>query len=80
VGDTAEQPRVLSSALFDSMKRSGRQRPGVFAAAFLLTRYRSEIRILNIPALVQKVAFQFFWPLGHFSGSTANSKTQHDDR
>ena len=45
------------TALFDSMKRSGRKRPGFFDAAFLLTRYRSEIRMLDIPAVVQKVAF-----------------------
>ena len=42
------------TALFDSMKRSGRQRPGFFDAAFLLTRYRSEIHMLDIPAVVQK--------------------------
>ena len=44
------------TALFDSVKRSGRKRPGFFDAAFLLTRYRSEIRMLDIPAVVQKVA------------------------
>src|SRR5713101_6192405 len=45
------------SAVFDSMKRSGRPRPGLFDAAFLLTRYRSEMRMLAIPGPVQKVAF-----------------------
>ena len=45
------------TALFDSMKRSGRKPPGFFDAAFLLTRYRSEIPMLDIPAVVQKVAF-----------------------
>ena len=67
------------TALFDSMKRSGRKRPGFLDAALLLTRYGSEIRMLDIPAVVQKVAFsQFFWPLGHFSGSTTNSKTRQN--
>jgi hypothetical protein len=45
------------TALFDSMKRSGRKRPDFFDAAFLLTRYRLEIRMLDILAVVQKVAF-----------------------
>ena len=45
------------SALFDSMKRSGRQRPGLFGAAFLLTRYRSDMNMLAIPAVVQKMVF-----------------------
>jgi len=34
------------TALFDSMKRSGRKRPGLYDAAFLLTRYR--IRWLDV--------------------------------
>ena len=47
--------------VFDSMKRSGGNRQGFFDAAFLLTRYRSEIRMLDIPAVVQKVAFPTDW-------------------
>jgi hypothetical protein len=50
------------------MKRSGRKRPGFFDAAFLLTRYRSEIRMLEIPAVVQKVAFPVLLAAGTLFG------------
>ena len=56
------------TALFASMKRSGRKRPGFFDAAFLLTRYRSEIRMLDIPAVVQKVAFPVLLAAGTLLG------------
>ena len=50
------------------MKRSGQKRPGFFDAAFLLTRYRSEIRMLDIPAVVQKVAFPVLLAAGTLLG------------
>lgn len=56
------------SALFDSTKRSGRHRPGLFDAAFLLTRYRSEMGMLAIPAVVQKVAFPLLLAIGTLLG------------
>jgi uncharacterized cupin superfamily protein len=56
------------TALFDSMKRSGRKRPGFFDAAFLLTRYRSEIRMLNIPVVVQKLMFPVLLVVGTLLG------------
>ena len=56
------------TAIFESMKGSGRNRPGIFDAAFLLTRYRSEIGMLEIPALVQKVAFPIVLTLGRLLG------------
>jgi quercetin dioxygenase-like cupin family protein len=52
------------TAIFDSMKRSGRKRPGVFDAAFLLTRYQSEMGMLEIPAVVQKVVFPVLLAVG----------------
>jgi len=56
------------SAIFASMKRSGRKRPGFFDAAFLLTRYRSEIRMLDVPVVVQKVAFPVLLVVGKLLG------------
>ena len=56
------------TAVFDSMKRTGRKRPGFFYAAFLLTRYRSEMRMLEIPAVVQKVAFPVLLAVGTVLG------------
>ena len=52
------------TAIFDSMKRTGRKRPDFFDAAFLLTRYRSENGMLEIPAIVQKVAFPVLLAVG----------------
>ena len=56
------------TALFDSMKRGESGRPGFFDAAFLLTRYRSEIRVLDIPAVVEKVGFPVLLALGTILG------------
>jgi hypothetical protein len=56
------------TALFESMKRSGRKRPGFFDAAFLLTRYRAEMRMLEIPTLVQKMAFPVLLAVGTVLG------------
>jgi quercetin dioxygenase-like cupin family protein len=56
------------TALFGSMKRSGRKRPGFFDAAFLLTRYRSEVNMLDIPAVVQKMAFPVLLAVGKVLG------------
>ena len=56
------------TAVFDSMKRTGRKRPGFFDAAFLLTRYRSEMRMLEIPAVVQNVAFPVLLAVGKVLG------------
>jgi quercetin dioxygenase-like cupin family protein len=55
------------TVLFDSMKRTGRKRPSLFDSAFLLTRYRSEVRMLDIPAVVQK-AFPLLFAIGTILG------------
>jgi hypothetical protein len=50
------------------MKRVGKKRPDFFDAAFLLTRYRSEIGMLDIPAIVQTVAFPVLLVIGKLVG------------
>ncbi len=62
------------SALFASMKRSGRKRPDFFDAAFLLTRYRTEMGMLEIPAVVQKLAFPVLLAVGTILGKYAKFK------
>jgi quercetin dioxygenase-like cupin family protein len=52
------------AALYDSQKRSGGRRPGLFDVAFLLTRYGSEFGMLEIPALVQRVVFPVLVVIG----------------
>jgi hypothetical protein len=60
--------RYFLTALFDSMKRSGGKRPGLFDVAFLLTRYRSEFAMLQIPAAVQRVLFPLLVFVGRLLG------------
>ena len=65
---TPNNLEYLLAARFDSMKRSGRRSPGFFDAAFLLTRYQSEISMLEVPAVVQKVAFPVLLTVGKLLG------------
>jgi hypothetical protein len=58
----------ILTAIFDSTKRSERRRPNIFDAAFLLTRYGSEMVMLEIPAVVQKVAFPVLVAVGRMLG------------
>jgi hypothetical protein len=50
------------------------RRNPLFDAAFLLTRYRTEIRILEIPAVVQKVGFPILLAIGNILGKYAKFK------
>jgi hypothetical protein len=56
------------------MKRSGRKRPDFFDAAFLLTRYRTEMQMLETPAVVQKVGFPILLAVGRILGKYAKYK------
>ena len=51
------------SALFASMKENG-GRPGLFDAAFLTTRYRSEFALLELPAFVSRVVIPIVYRIG----------------
>lgn len=54
--------------LFDSARRSGRGRPDPFDVAFLLTRYRSEFALLEVPFMVQRLLFPAVAALGRLLG------------
>lgn len=54
--------------LFASTARHGGARPGLFDVAFLLTRYRSEFSMLEIPAVVQRLVFPVVVATGHVLG------------
>jgi mannose-6-phosphate isomerase-like protein (cupin superfamily) len=54
--------------IFASQKRSGSERPGIFDAAFLATRYRSEYAMLEIPARVQRYLFPVIVAIGKALG------------
>jgi hypothetical protein len=50
------------------MKATGKNRPGIFDAAFLITKYRSEFAMLAIPAPVQRVLFPIAIAIGRMLG------------
>ena len=52
------------STLFASTKANGGKRPGLFDAAFLVTRYRTEFALLDLPALVTTVVIPIVYRLG----------------
>jgi mannose-6-phosphate isomerase-like protein (cupin superfamily) len=56
------------SHIFRSANEAKDTKPGVFDAAFLLTRYRSEIKILDIPKPMQKIVFPLLLILGKLLG------------
>ena len=55
------------SALFASTKENG-GRPGIFDAAFLATRYRSEFAILDLPVVVRRVVIPIAYVVGKVLG------------
>ena len=55
-------------ALFASIKENGGGRPGLFDVAFLVTRYRTEFALLEIPAAVQRIVFPVVYLVGAILG------------
>ena len=56
------------STLFASAKRNGGGRPALFDAAFLMTRYRSEYAMLEVPAVVRHVVVPMVFAVGRVLG------------
>ena len=54
--------------IYDSMRRSGGHRPGGFDAAYLMTRYRSEFVMNEIPAPVRRIVFPIQLAIGRLLG------------
>ena len=54
--------------IFASTRRNGGKRPGLFDAAYLSQRYRSEFEILEIPAPVRRVVFPLINAVGRLLG------------
>ena len=52
------------STLFASTKANGGKRPGLFDAAFLVTRYRTEFALLDLPAVVTAVVIPIVYRMG----------------
>lgn len=58
----------LLSALFASQRQNGGKRPDLFDVAYLLRRYNSEFRMLEVPGLVQQFVFPILIIIGKLSG------------
>jgi quercetin dioxygenase-like cupin family protein len=56
------------ASLFASTKAHGGGRPGLFDAAFLVTRYRTEFALLEMPAVVQRVIIPLVYIVGSALG------------
>lgn len=69
--EPADNVEFFLSALFDSQKRAGSMRPGLFDIAYLARRYRSEFSMYAIPAAVQRVLFPMVVAVGHALGKYA---------
>ena len=54
--------------LFASTKASGRGRPDLFDAAFLLTRYRTEFALLDMPVVLRRIVIPLVYALGTVLG------------
>jgi quercetin dioxygenase-like cupin family protein len=54
--------------LYESTRRNGGRGPDKFDAAFLMTRYRSEFSMLEIPAAVQRLFFPVLVAVGRLLG------------
>ena len=55
-------------SIFASTKATGQNRPGIFDAAFLVTKYRSEFAMLVIPTPVQRILFPILIVIGRLLG------------
>ena len=66
--EPADNVEFLLTELFESTRRNGGTRPDPFDAAFLMTRYRSEYAMLEIPAVVQRYMFPVLLALGNLLG------------
>lgn len=54
--------------IYNAQRKSGVPRPDPFESAYLITRYRSEFAMDEIPALVQRIVLPMQVMLGHLLG------------
>ena len=66
--EPADNVEYLLTELFDSARRGNRGRPGIFEAAFLMRRYRSEFEMLEIPAAMKRFVFPVLVAIGTLLG------------
>jgi uncharacterized cupin superfamily protein len=83
--EPADNVEYFLASIFESTKQNGGVRPGLFDAAYLTRRYRSEFAMLAIPAAVQRVLFPVVVAMGTLLGkyrkySDAPEPVRRDER
>lgn len=58
------------SALYAAQNKSGSAQPDAFDGAYLITRYKSEYDIAEVPGFVKKVIFPITVAIGKLLGNT----------
>jgi len=67
----ADNTEFFLGTLFASTKRNGGARPALFDAAFLMTRYRHEYAMLDMPAFARRVMIPALYLVGRVLGKYA---------
>jgi len=70
----AHNLQFFLSAIYEAQNRSGKGQPEKFDGAYLLTRYKSEFAMPEIPGFVRKVIFPVTYFIGRLSGKYAKFK------
>lgn len=66
--EPADNVEYILGGIFASARRNGGGQPGLFDAAYLSRRYRTEMGLLEIPAPVQRLVFPLLVALGTLLG------------
>lgn len=64
----ADNLAYFLTGIFNAQKKSGKPQPDMFDAAFLMTRYKSEYDMAEIPGFVKKVTFPIVVFIGKLLG------------
>ena len=64
----ANNLQFFLSSIYEAQNRSGKGQPEPFDGAYLLTRYKSEFAMLEIPGFVRKVIFPITYAIGRLTG------------
>jgi mannose-6-phosphate isomerase-like protein (cupin superfamily) len=60
----ADNVEFFLGTLFASVKANGGRRPGIFDAAFLMSRYRAEYAMLDLPIVVRRFMLPLVYAVG----------------
>jgi mannose-6-phosphate isomerase-like protein (cupin superfamily) len=64
----AHNMEYFLTEIFNSTKRKGGKEPAAFDGAYLLSKYKTEFDLLDIPVFVKKVIFPVVLKLGKLTG------------